>query len=102
MPNSPTTAEEVRAAFENSGVQELYSKTKHVDSEYYFYKDSYACDNFAYSYFASDHVIANIVANIPVGDREFLMDATFKITPLGSFYQLLIIYVGYCGQVKGF
>lgn len=44
----------------------------------------------------------NIRVNIPEGDREYLMDATFKVCPLGAFYQFLIIYVGFCGQAVPF
>lgn len=67
-----------------------------------FYKGSHTEENFSYSYFASDHVIQNIKENIPEVDRQFLMDATFKVCPLGSFYQFLVIYIGYCGQAVPF
>lgn len=94
---------EVIEAYKNDDVVEHYSRTKHENSKYEFYKGSYECDDFSYSYFASDHIIDNIKANpamFPEDKREFLMDATFKICPLGKFYQLLIIYIAFCDQVN--
>lgn len=87
-------------AYKNESVIESYSKTKHLNASKEFYKGTYECDDFAYSYFASDHIMDNIRANIPEEKREFLMDATFKVCPFGEFYQLLIIYIGYCDQVN--
>lgn len=99
IPKPPTNVHEVIEAYEIEIVIEHYSRTKHQNEKYEFYKGSYECDDFSYSYFASDHVMNNIREHIPEDQRNFLMDATFKICPLGKFYQLLIIYVGFCDQV---
>lgn len=102
MPHPPTKASEVAQAFKNVLVTNSYSRTKHIDNEYYFYKTSFECEQFGYILFASDHVIDNIKTHIAEENREFLMDATFKICPFGTFYQLLIIYIGYCGMAFPF
>lgn len=86
IPKPPTNAHEVIQAYKNDTVIENYSRTKHENVQNEFYKGSYECDDFSYSYFASDHVMENIRTNIPEEKREFLMDATFKICPLGQFY----------------
>lgn len=100
IPKPPNNVHEVIEAYKNDVVVEHYSRTLHENSDDQFYKGSYECDDFSYSYFASDHVMNNIRDNIPEEKREFLMDATFKICPLGKFYQLLIIYIAFCDQVS--
>lgn len=82
---------------------EQYSRTKHTDQEYFFYKGSYTEDDFSYTYFISDHIRKNIESAIQnIEDREYLLDATFKVCPLGDFYQFLVIYVGFCGTAIPF
>ena len=44
--------------------------------------------------------IQNIINNIRVNDRQYLMDATFKVCPNGEFKQLLIIYIEYIESVS--
>lgn len=83
IPKPPNNVHEVIEAYKNDVVVEHYSRTLHENSNDQFYKGSYECDDFSYSYFASDHVMNNIRDNIPEEKREFLMDATFKICPLG-------------------
>lgn len=80
---------------------ENYSITKH-EAKYEFYKGAFTCADFSYAYFASDHIMQNILLIIPEEQRMFYMDATFKICPLGQFYQLLVIYIGYCRQIIPF
>lgn len=99
IPPPPINVLEVVEAYENETVIENYSRTKHEKTDSQFYKGSYSCDDFSYSYFASDHVMDNIRINIPENQRAFLMDATFKICPMGEFYQFLVIYIGFCDQV---
>lgn len=64
-----------------------------------FYKTAYSCTDFSYCVFASDDIIEMIKDRIPIENRQFLMDATFKICPFGLFKQILIIYVSYLETV---
>lgn len=100
IPKPPNNVNDVIEAYKNDAVVEHYSRTKHESNEYEFYKGAYECDDFSYCYFFSDHVADNIRKDIPEENREFLMDATFKICPIGKFYQLLIIYIAFCDQVN--
>lgn len=64
-----------------------------------FYIDTIVEPQFAFTIFAS-HQIINLTKNhIPVNDRRYMMDGTFDVTPLGSYYQLLIIYIEYKNDV---
>lgn len=99
IPKPPLNVEEVIEVYKNEEVIENYSKTKHQNKEFLFFKDAYDCGEFSYCFFLSDHVIENIKKNIPQDQRRYMMDATFKICPMGTFYQLLVIYVDYCQQV---
>lgn len=65
-----------------------------------YFKYAHKAATFSYCIFASDDIIRQIDERIPsVNDRHYLMDATFKIVPLGVFTQLWIIYVNYLERV---
>lgn len=51
------------------------------------------------AFFASSEIINLIEKNIPIGSRDYLMDATFRIVPVGCFRQLLVIYIAYQKQI---
>lgn len=99
MPKSPVTAHELAIAFEDENIMKTFGMTK-SNPPSNFFKKIYQCDAFSYCIFASDKVIALIQANLPVADRHFLIDATFKVCPFGSFKQLLIIYIKYMQKVN--
>lgn len=82
---------------------ENYSRVRHTGGDYFFYKGSHIGEDFSYTYFASDFIIELIKVHFPdTNNREFLMDATFKVCPMGEFYQLLVIYFGICGTAIPF
>lgn len=55
----------------------------------------------SFTLFASLQMIDLIKKHIPPQNRRYMMDATFDITPLGSYYQLLVIYIEYSNDVSG-
>lgn len=65
-----------------------------------FFKRGYSCEQFSYCVFASDEIIEEYEAAIPVERRQFLMDATFKICPFGKINQIFIIYIAYLDSVN--
>lgn len=87
---------EILAAFENEGIMNKFGVTGKGQR---FFKTAFTCDQFEYCIFASDDVIANIQDRIPLDRRHYLMDATFKICPYGTFKQLLIIFISYLESV---
>lgn len=91
--------DDILAAYSNQDIMSRFGITGNGQR---FYKTAFACDQFEYCIFASDDVIGNIRDRIPSDRRNYLMDATFKICPYGTFNQLLIIYVSYLDSVKSY
>lgn len=54
---------------------------------------------FSFTVFASKQVMSLIDKHIPE-DRRYMMDGTFDVTPLGCYYQLLVIHIEYQNDVS--
>lgn len=89
------SGEEIIAAFENEGTMTSFGYSKH-DNSTPLYKGT-IMDGVKYicTFLASETIIDMIKENIEPERRKYMMDATFKIVPVGVFKQLLIIYVEY-------
>lgn len=76
------------------------------DDPYRFYRGVYRSNatkrskTFSYCVFASEAIIRMIDANVEVQRRNYFLDATFKVCPLGKFNQFLIIYIEYMETVS--
>lgn len=57
-------------------------------------------NEFSNCIFSSPHSILLVKNNLETNERFFLMDATFRITPRGSFQQVLIIYIKFGIKVR--
>lgn len=99
FPSSPLTAAGVLEVFQQDNVNKLFGLTRH-DIPNQFYKGTEVTPNFENTFFASDAIIKLIKEYIPNEKRDYFMDATFKIVPIGSFRQILIIYIEYIGKVR--
>lgn len=101
LPPSPQTAADVQARFEENDVMQKYGRTLTNENELAsdFYRGVHIGETFSFVVFASQKIVDAIVRNIPVEQRKYLMDATFKICPFGNFTQLLIIYIEYVESV---
>lgn len=55
---------------------------------------------FAFCVFSSKATIKLIKEHIPLSDRHILMDATFRVVPIGQFNQLFILYIRKNDKVK--
>lgn len=98
FPKSPKTCDAVTDAFARESIYEVFGTSKHNDARP-FYKTTVKTDSYGFVIFASDTTIDLIRGNIAVDRRNIIMDATFKITPLGDFNQFLIIYIEYMEKV---
>lgn len=100
-PPSPRTAEDVKNAFEVDDIMRRFgmSSVQENEAPTAFYRGTHVCDDFAYTVFASQGIIDLIEKNIAVDRRKYLMDATFKICPLGEFKQFLVIQIEYVDEV---
>lgn len=54
---------------------------------------------YSFTVFASKQVMSLIDKHIPE-DRKYMMDGTFDVTPLGCYYQLLVIHIEYQNDVS--
>lgn len=81
-------------AFQKENVNQFFGLSRH-DVPTQFYKGTQITASFENTFYASDTVIEIIKTNIPTGNSNYMIDATFKIVPFGSFKQFLIIYVEY-------
>lgn len=50
----------------------------------------------------SSRKIVRLIEELPPADRHILMDATFKIVPIGEFKQLLVLYARIKNEVTHF
>lgn len=96
---SPKTPHEIEIEFRkpeilNSLGQSLYRESGRI------FNTIQIEDGFANCIFSSPHSIELAKANMKTHERFFLMDATFRITPRGTFQQVLIIHIKYGIKVR--
>lgn len=99
FPASPINGEQIIDAFQDERVLQSFGFTNH-ENRRKLYKGTIVEEYGTATFFASELVMQMIDENIPKKKRRYLMDATFKIVPVGCFKQLLIIYVEYIGKVS--
>lgn len=98
LPDNPKNCKDIQNAFGKEDIMSTIGSSIQ-DENIPFYDGSYECEDFGYCIFSSKGIIGLIDTHIEQTDREFLLDATFKICPFGNFYQLLIIYIKYQQKV---
>lgn len=99
FPVSPQSGNEVIEAFSNESVNKSFAFTNHKPSTL-LYKGTLVDNEYTSTFFASDLIMALIDEKVELKRRRYLMDATFKIVPVGCFNQLLIIYLEYIDSVS--
>lgn len=94
MPNPPKTASEIVAAYENAEIMQEYGTSVAIGEAQInpFYRNVVSERRFAYCIFASQAIIDRI-AVLPIANRRYLMDGTFRVVPYGDFNQLLVIHI---------
>lgn len=101
IPNTLENVEDIKLAFQNEKIMEVFGMSME-DEPKQFYRVAVEESSYSYCIFSSQSMIDLIKNHIAIERRRFLMDATFKIVPKSSFYQLLIIYVEYVEKVSIF
>lgn len=101
FPSSPLNGTEVMEVYQIENVNKAFGLSRH-DIPTQFYKGTQVTPAFENTFFASDKTIELIKENIPVGKRNYFLDATFKIVPVGTFRQFLIVYIEYVDKVRIF
>lgn len=101
LPKTPKTVKEIVDAFKKAEVIDSYGSTlQTVDldgnllpEKHRFFDTAFECKEYAYCIFTSKQTVELIENNLKAKNRHVLMDATFRVTPVGPFKQLLILYI---------
>lgn len=96
---SPVSAIEIQTAFQNQELRDdlgtsLFGKREQLFNEIVIEKDFSNC------FFSSAKSIALVKEFMEPHERFFVMDATFRVTPIGEFEQVLVLYVQFGIKVK--
>lgn len=103
LPTTPETIEEINEAFAKDAVFDAYGSTlqtvdingNDLQKKHIFFDG--AVENktkqFAFCVFSSKTTVQLIEKHIPPAKRHVLMDATFRVVPVGKFNQLFILYI---------
>lgn len=102
LPKNPTTVNEIKTAFSDEKIFHTYGHSLHTNEKYLFYDGAVETDKYSFCVFSSKLTVKLIAENIPISERDILLDATFRIVPVSVFTQLLIVYVRKQKKVCGF
>lgn len=93
----PKTIQEIQTAFEQKDVQAIFGST--LDGKNKLYFSTLIEDDFSFIVFASEKVMSLIKKFIPIENRRYLIDGTFKVVPR-IFYQLIVIAIEFENDVS--
>lgn len=91
-PSKPTTSVAIKNAYNDRATMEEYGMN--MRKTYNFYIDTVVESKHGeFTLFASYETDSLIEKYIPPGNRKYMLDGTFDVTPIGDSYQLLIIAI---------
>lgn len=96
---SPNTPQEIDREFKKPEIFNSLGRSLYRDSGALFNVIQIQ-SSYSNCIFSSPHSISLVKSNLNTNERFFLMDATFRITPRGTFQQVLIIHVKYGIKVR--
>lgn len=96
-PKNVKTPADIAKEFENAETLTDFGLNMRKNKR--FYIDTIVDAENSFTIFASHQIVDMIKQHIPLNDRRYMMDGTFDVSPLGSYYQLLIIYIEYKNDV---
>lgn len=98
-PKAPKTADEIMKAYSDPIIAEKFGNNLRNSAR--FYRGTVIIPpKSAFTIFASQQIIDLVKKHIPEGERTYMMDGTFAVVPVASYYQLLIIYIQYKNDVR--
>lgn len=99
FPKSPTTIEQLMNEFNKEHIKDNFGQTRDNRE---FFRGTVSGVGYSCAIFASGGITDLIERHIPLSERVYLADATFKIVPVGLFTQLLVLYVAYKDDIFPF
>lgn len=95
---APKTCDEANQLFRYDRIMAKYGNNLRMSHQFYIGGEANESNSFCL--FASMESIKLVEEHILPYQRKYLLDATFKIVPRGSFRQLLIIHIQWCSNVR--
>ncbi len=77
----------------------MFGYTKH-DNPRVFYTAAIEENDYGYCVFVSDAIIEIIEKYITIENRNYVIDATYKISYIGNFRDLIVIGLDFNGNVS--
>lgn len=104
LPKNAANVPDILEAFGKEHILETYGYTYRPKGgeRSTFLKYAFECDEFSYCIFASDDIVKMIEENVEPSNRKLYSDATFKVTPIGVFRQVLVLHCDLMGFVRIF
>lgn len=102
LPPCPKDISQIVDAFQKEYVRNNYGLTIRNEAapRTLFFRRAFEGDDFAYCMFVSQDIVEAIKEHIAVENRQYYLDGTFAVVPMGIFKQLLIIHINFMGQVS--
>lgn len=102
LPPCPKDISQIVDAFQTEYVRNNYGLTirNQAALQTMFFHRAFEGDDFAYCMFISQDIVKAIKQHIAVENRQYYLDGTFGVVPMGIFKQLLIIHINFMGQVS--
>lgn len=97
-PSKPTTLANIIEAYNDPLTMQQFGFNLRNSER--FYVDTIETKKGGFTIFASREIFQMIDDVIPPVDRKYMLDGTFDVAPIGSFYQLLIIAIDYKRDVS--
>lgn len=94
IPKNPINCAEIIAAFRETKIMSTLGRSK-LPGNSVFFDGLIEKATHAFCIFSSKFAIALIQKNIEVARRNYMVDGTFAVCPIGPFNQLLVIHAAY-------
>lgn len=101
FPPMPKCPQHIIEAFSDTKIFDKFAFNLRRTHQFYIGTVEYDAKHF-FSVFASHQIMDMIEKNIPQNERNYLIDGTLKVTPIGGFYQLMVIHIEYKNDVSVF
>lgn len=85
FPKNPLTCDEIVDAFKDKNIMDAIGRSQHVAKDV-FYDGVVQTEHYSFCVFSSKYMIQMIENHIEVDRRHYLLDATFKVVPVGPFH----------------
>lgn len=94
IPKNPTNCQEITDAFRDEEIMKTIGRSKTLGNSVFF-DGVVERETYSFCVFSSKSAVSLIQQHIEPQRRNFMVDGTFAVCPVGPFTQLLIIFAAY-------